>query len=399
MFTSHDRLPRPASIAASTTLALALSFVSYATPSETIRVWKIGSPHTGETPATTIPAGLTAEALARGFDLTIETFPAKGFAATFAQAVTGNAAPDVLVFDNMGVMNGITTRLGHFRGIGEDPFVRKDLIRVTGAFDELLGPARGWTYLYKFSANHDAAKRLALMTPRCSTASSGPISQGELAEIVRQVATAYLEGDTTSLQQYSDPERLPALRNRETARVEVVQHCGIWGNDKLAIASINASYVAETALGHTLALLVLRKPSSQWQLLAAARDPISNGAFVRQLPALAAALGTEAATPAVPMAATLLAPASSESPRASTGQRFGDFTWLSSQSDDVVAEIAEFSYHDDARLFLTQPRRPGSRRVISAGELWTTQSEWNWRIWSVSRTGDITFSETRSFPH
>jgi hypothetical protein len=392
-------LPRPASIAASMTLALALSIVSYATPSATIRVWKIGSPHIGDTPPAAIPAGLTAEALARGFGLTVEVFPAQGFAATFAEAVTRNAAPDVLVFDNMGVMNGITTKLGRFRGIGEDPFVRKDLIRVTGAFDELLGPARGWTYLYAFSANHDAAKRLALMTPRCSTASSGSMPQGELVEIVRQVATAYLEGDPTRLQQYSDPERLPAVRSRETARVAVVQPCGVWGNDKLAIASVNASYEAETALGHTLALLVLRKPSSQWQLLAAARDPISNGAFVRQLPAFAAALGKEAATLALPMPATLVAPAPGESPRASSGERFGDFTWVSSQSDDVVAEIAEFSYHDDARLFLTHPRRPGTRRAISAGQLWTTHSEWNWRIWSVSRTGDITFSETRPFPH
>jgi hypothetical protein len=46
------------------------------------------------------------------------------------------------VFDNFGVMDGITTQLGKFEGIGEEPIIRRDLIRVTGAFDALLGPEK-----------------------------------------------------------------------------------------------------------------------------------------------------------------------------------------------------------------------------------------------------------------
>jgi hypothetical protein len=53
-----------------------------------------------------------------------------------------------------------------------------------------------------------------------------------------------------------------------------VETCGVWGNDKLAFASVNASYQAETKIGQSRVLLVLRKPLAQWQLLAAARDPI-----------------------------------------------------------------------------------------------------------------------------
>jgi hypothetical protein len=80
----------------------------------------------------------------------------------FADAVGRGAAPDVLVFDNFGVMDGITTGLGHFEGIGQEPTLRRQFVKVTGAFDELLGPQRGWTYLFALSANHAAARTLAL---------------------------------------------------------------------------------------------------------------------------------------------------------------------------------------------------------------------------------------------
>jgi hypothetical protein len=63
-------------------------------------------------------------------------------------------------------------------------------VRVTGAFDELLGPNRGWTYLFAFSPNHEAAKRLALKAPDCPNGSSGSTPQEELIEIVPKVATA-----------------------------------------------------------------------------------------------------------------------------------------------------------------------------------------------------------------
>ena len=88
---------------------------------DAIRIWKVGSPHRGEIPPTTLPPALAREATRRGFRLSIEAFPATGFATTFFDAVARGAAPDLLVFDNFGVMQGITTALGHFDGIGQDP--------------------------------------------------------------------------------------------------------------------------------------------------------------------------------------------------------------------------------------------------------------------------------------
>ncbi len=123
-----------------------------------------------------------------------------GFAQTFLDAVRRNAAPDILVFDNFGVMQGIKTELGSFEGIGQEATSRRDLIQVTGAFDELLGPARGWTYLFSSSPNHEAARTLALRTPGCPGGSAAANLQGELTELVPKLARAYLEGDAISIQ-------------------------------------------------------------------------------------------------------------------------------------------------------------------------------------------------------
>ncbi len=80
------------------------------------------------------------------------------------------------------------------------------------------------------------------------------------------------------------------------------------------------------------------------------------------------------------------------------GERFGTFEWQSSASEDVVAEIVEFAYDDDARLFF-RPVMPGSKRQLSAGQLWTTKSLWIWRVWSITATSDIAFSNAWTFPN
>ena len=381
--------------------AVGLASVSCATTAKAIRVWKVGSPHQGDTPDTTVPHAIAQDANRRRLRIRMEAFPAKGFAATFFDAVKRKSAPDVLVFDNIGVLDGITTVLGSFDGIRQDPVVRKNLIRVTGAFDELLGPARGWTYLFTSSANYKAARMLALKTPGCPNDPSGPFGstlQGELAEMVPKVASAYMKKDSRTLQTYSDPDRLPAVpSDLEMVNVRDVTSCGAWGNNKLAFAWVNVSYEAETKLGHALVLLVFRKPSSRWQLLAAARDPISNGRFVKEMAPFAARLAQASQTPRLPVPATLLSPADGGFPEPPDGDRFGTFTWRQSPSDDVVAEIAEFGYHDDARLFVLLPQRLRLNREISAGQLWHTRSLWTWRVWSVTRAGEVGFSDVRTF--
>ena len=309
-----------------------------------------------------------------------------------------NAAPDILVFDNFGVMQGIKTELGSFEGIGQEATSRRDLIQVTGAFDELLRSRSRVDVLVLVLTEPRSSQDTGARTPGCPSGSAAPNLQGELTDLVPKLARAYLEGDAISIQAYSDADRLETVRSKpDTLSVGTVQPCGTWGNSRVAFAWLNVSYQAETAIGHTRVLIVLRKRSSQWQLLAAARDPVTNGTFVNELPSMAAGLRSHDEPPALPAPATLLSPADGDWPRPSNGQRFGFFTWRSSPSEDVVAEVAEFAYKDDARLFVGRPARPGSR--ISTGQLWTTGGKWNWRVWSITRTGDIVFSDARTFLH
>jgi len=162
---------------------------------------------------------------------------------------------------------------------------------------------------------------------------------------------------------------------------------------------MKGTYEAEATVGEARVLLVFRKPARQWHLLVATRDPVSTGEFVKDVPGLVARLTSDAPTAALPIPATLSSPSTGQFPHARSGERFGTFTWRSSPSDDVVGEIAEFGYDEDERLFLVIYKKLGGRAEISAGQLWTTRRDWSWRIWSVSRSGDLTFSEWRTFVH
>lgn len=398
---SRDRLPWLVSIGICVLWAVAPATMSRATSADTIRIWKIGSPHRGDTPAATVPLGFRLKASRLGFQIAVEAFPAKGFAAIFFDAAARNAAPDLLVSDNHGVIEGITTALGRFEGIGEEPSMRRDLLWVKGGFEELLGPQRGWTYLFSASPNHAAVRALALRKPECPSGSAGSMLQGTLAHIVADVATSYLERDLVALQAHADPDRLSGIPARPDAlHVRELGACRVYGNDRLAFVPVNASYEADTTLGHAAVVLVFRKrsPQSPWQLLAAARDPISTTEFAQQAAKMAQRLVNADGTSPLLTTATLLS-RDGEVPQPSLPhERFGNFTWRSSPSDDVIAEIVEFSYHDDARLFVMAPRAAETSQ-ISAGRLWTTRSIWSWRIWSISRTGDVVFSDTRTFPH
>jgi hypothetical protein len=209
-----------------------------------------------------------------------------------------------------------------------------------------------------------------------------------------------LTGDSGGVLTHADSERLSGLRpNSEPITVGGVAVCGGWGNERLAFVTINAAYQADTTVGHSSLLLAFRKVSSRWQLLVAARDPVSNRDFVALLPTLSKTLARDVAAGPVPAPATLRSPQNGGFPIPAKGARFGDFEWQSSTSEDVVAEIAEFTYHDDARLFLLRPRTPGTVGRVSTGQLWSTRGEWAWRVWSITSSGELAFSESRTFVH
>lgn len=366
---------------------------------DTILVWKIGSPWRGEIPAATVPSHFRGAARRLGFGVAVATFPASGFAARFADAVARNTAPDVIVFDNFGIMNGITTPLGRFDGIGQDPTRRAQLIRVTEAFDEWLGPSRGWTYLFTLSRHYEAASTLALSLRQCQDNTAAVALGGEFADIVSTTARAYLAHDPIDVQRHADLERLSiGMPSRAPARVDGVRMCGHWGNDKFAVAVVDGTYQSDEAIGHPRVVLVLRKPGSHWHVLVVARDPISTTEFVDRIREIADRLSPHASGRGLPIPVSVLAPPAGQYPEPAAGQRFGDFVWRSSPSEDVVAEVAEFAYSDDTRLIAMPPTPPAARVRLSAGQL-VSGASWRWRVWSISQTGDVVLSDVRTFVH
>jgi hypothetical protein len=340
----------------------------------------------------------------------VRTLPSEGFARRFFDAYHSGQEPDVLTIYNYRIIWGMASD------------VRKSLLPVTESlwgFDVPgpLGIENGWQFLVTTSEHYEAARRLALRSPDCRPEwHTSPLPQ-ELQPVVADMTRAYLEGDANALASFEDDQRLrteipdpepqyePALysfpaQDPKTRQVLETKTCGYWGNDQLAFAPAVASYVSAEGLGHVSVLMVLRKRGNAWKMLAASTDPVTVTAFVAGLPKLETSLqGAQTPAGSLPPA-RLLAPQDGQVPAPSFRSRFGDFIWQPNASGEVVAQIVEFAYEDDARLFLRIVSRKSHKTDrISEGQLWTTRSEWKWRVWSLSRGSEIAFSDVRFFPH
>ena len=79
-----------------------------------IRVWSVGSPHTGGLPQTQVPPELSQQAQKLGYTIVVEKFRAAGFITKFRAAFQENTAPEILTFDNFGVLIGVDTSAGRY---------------------------------------------------------------------------------------------------------------------------------------------------------------------------------------------------------------------------------------------------------------------------------------------
>jgi hypothetical protein len=164
----------------------------------------------------------------------------------------------------------------------------------------------------------------------------------------------------------------------------------VLGNSRLAFVLMTASFWNDNALGCMEVLSVWVKTGDTWSLLTITNDPHSLEAATQDLPQVAGGLVEDQGKAAKP--ATLLAPGNGLVPSPLPGQRFGDFRWAPSPSEGVV-EVAEFNYGRASRLFVT----PAGG--VSAGQLWTTGGPWSWRVWSVSKDGQVVLSDAWQFQH
>jgi hypothetical protein len=251
--------------------------------------------------------------------------------------------------------------------------------------------------LIRTSPNFEAAQALALRPPECPGGPEAAL-RTELGDIARQSARAYLE-NSPSLRNFEDPDRLhTSVTEPKERHVKTITACGYWGTDHLAFVQTTASYTGPATIGWVSTLMALRKQSDQWRLLAASTDPVSNQSFVSEIPAMVHLITKPWSPNSAAEPPSLLSPKDGEFPAAAPGARFGDFSWHTSPSGGEVAEVAEFAYNGDVRLFAIFFSGPApATEHCSAGMLWTVRGTWRWRVWSISESGVVSFSQPRFF--
>ena len=389
-----------------------------ATPSKPsnnlIRIWTVGSPHTGALPRAVVPPELRLRAASLGYTIEIEAFRANGFAAKFRQALQDRNEPEILTFENYGVISGLQIPTGWVEGVDSDRQVASSLALVHETLTSLQ--ARGWVMLVRSALNYEAARALSMRPLECEAYSGSVEPALQQAQETAVLATrAYLDCDRATLSAISDESRLvqQCFLPQSDTKVESVKACTVSGNNNLAFVSLAGGFSAETRelnaifrarrgmdLGQQSVLALLRNQSGTWRLLAITHDPVNT--VVRRpfttIDAFVHLLNRDGSTGIMPEPARPLTP-DGVYPTSRNNERFGDFTWQPSQSTDVIGQVVEFMWGKDTNLGMTRLFfMPANENKISAGYLMGGGTQ-VWRVWSINKAGDVAFSEKRGFRH
>ena len=393
--------------------------ISAANPdSNLIRVWTVGSPHTGALPRAVVPPELRQRAESLGYTIQIETFRAGGFTDKFREALQTHNEPEILTFDNYGVISGIQTQKAWVEGLYPGSRVAWSLALVHETLSSLQ--RQGWVMLVRSAVNYEAALALAMPPAQCEL-QSGVVDSPSIESPLRQAqekaafaTRAYLDCDRSTLAGISDESRLvqQCYLPKSDMKVQSVNACRVSGNDKLAFVTLVSTFTAEVRepdtasrskqgmdLGQKSILAVLRNQSGSWRLLATTHDPPKT---VIRIPVANTnaqnSLDQGQPTGIMPEPARLLTP-DGMVPVPQKGERFGDFIWQPSPSIDVVGQVVEFTLGKNTNWGLTRLFfLPASENKISTGLLMNGGTS-TWRVWSIGKAGDVALSEEYSFKY
>jgi hypothetical protein len=403
------------------TLLLLPSSAGAVTPfkssSTVIRIWTVGSPHTNALPPAVVPSDLRQRAESLGYTIEIEAFRASGFAAYFHQALQNHYEPEILTFDNYGVISGMKTSIGWVEGIDSNRRVSSSLALVHETMTSLQ--PRGWVMLVRSAVNYDAARALSMRPPQCEVPAFRVMDSPPTAAALRQAqekavfaTRAYLDCDRSALSAVSDESRLvqQCFQPQSDTKVESVKACNVLGNQKLAFVTLVSGFSAEVRdpralvpskpgmdLGQQSILAVLTNQSGTWRLLAITHDSANTTARIPETTnRLVNSLDHGPATGITLEPAQLLTP-NGVYPVPQRGEPFGDFIWYPSQSTDMLGQVVEFVWGKETNWGLTRLFfLPASENKLSSGRL-MSGGPTEWRVWSVSRSGEVVFSEQHSF--
>jgi hypothetical protein len=142
------RCARMASTSLLTFGCILLTLFLHAPPSKSgsnlIRIWIVGSPHTGALPSAIVPPDLRRRAESLGYTITVQSFQANGFTARFHEALPPN---------------------GWIEGVDSDRRLASSLALVHETLTSLQ--PRGWVMLVRSAANYEAARALSMRPAEC----------------------------------------------------------------------------------------------------------------------------------------------------------------------------------------------------------------------------------------
>ena len=388
--------------------------------SNVIRIWTVGSPHTGVLPPAVVPRELRERAESLGYTIEIEAFRASGFAAKFREALQYHNEPEILTFDNYGVITGLRTGTGFVEGIDWDGRVGPSLALVRETMTSLQ--PRGWVMLVRSAVNYEAARSLSMRPAECEAQFGRAADSRTIEPVLREAqekavfaTRAYVDCDRSTLSGISDESRLvqQCFLPQSDTKVESVKACSVSGNHKLAFVSLVSGFSSEVRqpkthsfsrqgmdLGQQSILAVLTNQSGTWRLLAITHDPVNTVIRTPFTITNTVVNSLDHGRPAgiTPEPARLVTP-HGVYPAPPKGERFGDFIWQPSQNTDVIGQVVEFSWGRDTNWGLTRLFfLPASETKLSSGLLMSGGPN-VWRVWSINKAGDVVFSEQHSFSY
>ena len=362
-----------------------------------LQVWKVGSPHQGDTPTSSIPPLLNAAALRLGLALELHVFSAKDFASAFFQARVTNDEPDVLVIDNMGHINGITTRLGSFQGIGSDPNVAAVLVKVSDSLKEFQPSS--WEYLIRTSKRYAEAKALTTRPIDCGPRGV-PLNGSGLSNTAEQAVIAYFQNAAATFDDLvsGDPADTAIHLPHEPRSLTDVRVCDGWGNDRLAFVQVVAAFEARDEVGYRAFIAAVASVDGRPRVLMLSGSNSIISVLQRQAPEFRHDVpGTVLQPPSITApddgaSATRMPPAAR--PMISWTHRGAAFfltEWQYGTSDSKDWEGSGFAF---------VPAKAGTHgdeaSIATQAPFGVGRQPHRWRVWAVSDRGDVARSPWRT---
>ena len=370
--------------------------------SKRLLVWRVGDIGREDLPDTDVPADLRQRAKKLDYEINIEAVSAKSVTAKLRAAMKQNREPDIITYRDRGIIEGTETDSEKLAGIYSIEGVKESFVFVNNTLNSIQKKV-GWVALLNTSQNHDVAKQLALPEPECKkTAESksiGDVDRDGIENFVQNYTPLLSsKSEKPELKNYLSKSAIVGLSSGYLQKQKDITVCSIVANDNLAVASTVVAHDDRGSVGHLDLLLVLHRENSNWRLLTQQIGHINEDArlYINQL--ANSLVNSEQNTP--PLPASSLA---SENIRLTAKEKIsGKFTWQPSKSEDVVAEVIEFSHGVDARLLMKfrEDRTTKATDSISPGEILYPLSDnrtWRWRVWSIADDGSIALSETKTF--